>query len=154
MVLRALRQRRQFLALAESCTGGLICELLTSVSGASDAFYGGACTYLEAAKTKWADVPEGLLAQFGAVSAESAEAMARGVRDGTGVTWALSTTGWAGPAGGDAQNPVGTVYFGLAGPTGVKVEKHRFHGDRERVRSFAAFAALDLIRRSLEGSPS
>ncbi len=154
VVLDALKQRRQFLALAESCTGGLIAELLTTEAGASDAFYGGACTYVEAAKTKWAGVPEGLLAQYGAVSSQTAEAMAKGVRDGTGVTWALSTTGYAGPTGGDTENPVGTVYLGLAGPTGVKVEKHRFHGDRERVRSFASYAALDLLRRSLEGSPS
>jgi nicotinamide-nucleotide amidase len=154
VVLDVLKQRRQWLGLAESCTGGLIAELLTAEPGASEAFYGGACTYVEAAKTKWADVPEGLLAQFGAVSEETAEAMARGVRDGTGVTWALSTTGYAGPTGGDAENPVGTVFIGLAGPSGVKVEKHRFHGDRERVRAFAAAAALDLLRRSLEGSAS
>jgi nicotinamide-nucleotide amidase len=153
VVLSALKGRHEYLAVAESCTGGLLAEQLTSVSGASDAFYGGACTYLEAAKTKWLGVPEGLLAQFGVVSQETAEAMAKGVRT-TGVQWGLSTTGWAGPSGGDAQNPVGTVYIGVAGPDGVKVEKHRFHGDRERVRSFAAATALDLLRKRLEGSPS
>lgn len=152
VVLGALRARKQTLALAESCTGGLVAELLTAVPGASDVFYGGACTYMEAAKTRWADVPEGLLAQFGAVSSECAEAMARGVRDGTGATWAVSTTGYAGPGGGDARHPVGTVLLGLAGPAGVTVERHHFHGDRERVRHFAAHAALDLLRRTLEGS--
>lgn len=150
-VLQGLRSRKQHLALAESCTGGLISSMLTAEPGASDCFYGGAVTYLEAAKSKWADVPEGLLAQFGAVSTEAAEALATGVRATTGVAWGLSTTGWAGPTGGDAENPIGTVFIGLAGPGISKVEKHRFHGDRERVRAFAAHAALDLLRRTLEG---
>lgn len=151
VVLARLEERREFLALAESCTGGMIAEQLTSQSGASDAFYGCACTYREEAKTKWAGVPEGLLAQFGAVSTECAEAMAKGVRESTGVQWAVSTTGWAGPSGGDAENPVGTVFIGIAGPAGVQVQKHRFHGDRERVRSFATATALDLLRKQLQG---
>ncbi len=151
VALQALCSRRQHLALAESCTGGLITSMLTAEPGASEALYGGAVTYLDDAKSKWADVPEGLLAQFGAVSAEAAEAMANGVRAKTGAAWALSTTGWAGPTGGDAENPLGTVFIGLAGPGIAKVEKHRFHGDRERVRAFAAYAALDLLRRTLEG---
>lgn len=154
VVLTALERKKQFLAVAESCTGGLIAAQLTSIAGSSRAFYGGACTYLEDAKTKFAQVPEGLLAQFGAVSSECAEAMARGIVATTGVQWGLSTTGWAGPTGGDAQNPTGTVFIGLAGPTGVKVERHHFHGDRERVRTFAAHAALDLLRRTLEGITS
>jgi nicotinamide-nucleotide amidase len=129
VVLDALKQRKQWLAIAESCTGGLMSELLTAVPGSSEAFYGG-------------------------VSETTAEAMVRGVLANTGVQWSLSTTGYAGPGGGDAENPVGTVYLGLAGPFGAKVEKHRFHGDRERVRMFAAYAALDLLRRTLEGSPS
>ncbi|MFZ5438455.1 MAG: CinA family nicotinamide mononucleotide deamidase-related protein [Myxococcota bacterium] len=151
VVLAALKKQRHWLATAESCTGGMIAEQLTSVPGSSDAFYGGAATYLEAAKTTWAHVPEGLLAQFGAVSAECAEAMASGVRSVTGVQWGLSTTGYAGPSGGDAENPVGTVYLAVSGPGVTKVERHRFHGDRERVRTFAAHAALDLLRRHLEG---
>lgn len=153
VVLSLLKERGQALAVAESCTGGLLAEWLTSVPGASDVFYGGACTYQEAAKTKWADVPEGLLAQFGAVSPQTAEAMAKGLLSSTGVHWALSTTGWAGPGGGDEQNPVGTVYLGVAGPKGTSVERHRFHGDRLRVRTFAAATALDLLRRTLEASP-
>lgn len=154
VVLGLLRERRQRLAVAESCTGGLLCDWLTSVPGASDCFFGGVCTYQDEAKSSWAGVPEGLLAQFGAVSTEAAEAMARGVRERTGVDWALSTTGYAGPGGGDAQHPVGTVLIGIAGPTGVQVEQHRFHGDRERVRRFAAALAFDLLRRRLEGSAS
>jgi nicotinamide-nucleotide amidase len=153
VVLDALLARKEWLAVAESCTGGMIAASLTSVSGSSRAFYGGACTYLEAAKAKLAQVPEGLMAQFGVVSSETAEAMARGIRDTTGTQWGLSTTGYAGPTGGDAENPVGTVFVGLAGPRGLsKVERHHFHGDRERVRSFASHAALDLLRRELQGS--
>lgn len=152
-VLARLVERKQFLALAESCTGGMMSEQLTAEPGASKAFYGCACTYVDEAKTRWAVVPEGLMAQFGAVSSECAEAMARGARESTGAHWAVSTTGWAGPSGGDAENPVGTVYIGIAGPEGVKVEKHRFHGDRERVRSFASATAFDLLRKRLEGDP-
>lgn len=154
VVLAALKQHRQFVALAESCTGGMMAEQLTSEPGASESFYGAACTYLEDAKTQWAGVAEGLLAQYGAVSKETTEAMAKGVLARTGVQWAVSTTGWAGPGGGDAENPVGTVFIGLAGPFGVKVEKYRFHGDRERVRAFATATALDLLRKALEGIPS
>ena len=80
--------------------------------------------------------------------------MATGIRKSTGVQWAVSTTGWAGPSGGDAQNPLGTVFIGIAGPDGVKIDKHRFHGDRERVRSFATATALDLLRKRLEETPS
>ena len=154
VVLKRLEEKKQFLSVAESCTGGLVAQLLTAVPGSSRAFYGGAVTYLEDAKTKFAQVPEGLIAQFGAVSEECAEAMATGIKSVTGAQWGLSTTGWAGPGGGDASAPVGTVFIGLAGPKGVKVERHHFHGDRERVRTFAAHAALDLVRRTLEGMTS
>jgi nicotinamide-nucleotide amidase len=153
VVLAALRARRQRLAVAESCTGGLVAAALTDVPGASDVFFGGACTYVDDAKVRWAGVPEGLLAQFGAVSSEAAEAMATGIRAATGVDWAVSTTGYAGPGGGDASTPVGTVFLGLAGAGVVRVERHRFPGDRPRVRAFATHAALDLLRRTLEGSP-
>lgn len=151
VVLQLLRERRQHVALAESCTGGAISAMLTAEPGASDAFYGAAVTYLEAAKTMWADVAEGLLAQFGAVSEECAAAMATGVCARTGAAWGLSTTGWAGPSGGDTDNPVGTVFVGLTGPNVSRVERHHFHGDRERVKAFAAHAALDLLRRTLQG---
>lgn len=154
VVLAQLRAKKQWLTVAESVTGGHLAQLLTAEPGASEAFYGGACTYTEAAKTQWAHVPEGLLAQFGAVSSEAAEAMAAGLREQTHAHWSLATTGWAGPGGGDAENPVGTVYIAIAGPDGVTVGKHRFHGDRERVRSFAAATALDLLRKRLEGTPS
>jgi nicotinamide-nucleotide amidase len=152
VTLQALRARRQRLALAESCTGGLIAAQLTEVAGASDVLWGGAVTYVEAAKTKWAQVPTALLSAFGAVSRACAEAMATGIRAEAGVDWGLSVTGFAGPTGGTAADPVGTVYLGVAGPGGTQVERLHLHGDRERVRRFAAHAALDLLRRTVEGA--
>jgi nicotinamide-nucleotide amidase len=154
VVLKQLESKKQKLVCAESVTGGLIAERFTAEPGASEVFFGGVCSYTEDAKILWADVPPGLLGQFGAVSRETCEAMAAGIRARTGADWAVSSTGWAGPTGGDAENPVGTVYLGVAGPDGVTVEKHRFHGDRERVRSFAAATALDLLRKRLEGTTS
>lgn len=152
VVLAMLRARRERLALAESCTGGLIAALITDIAGSSDVLFGGAVTYLEAAKTLWANVPEGLLAQFGAVSAETAEAMAKGIREATHVAWGLSVTGYAGPGGGDAENPTGTVYIGVSSAKGTQVARHQFHGDRDRVRRFAAHTALDMLRRTVEAA--
>ncbi len=146
VTLAALRARGARLSLAESCTGGLIAALLTDVPGSSDVLWGGAVTYAEAAKTLWAGVPESTLSRFGAVSGECAEAMARGLRERTGTEWAVSVTGVAGPGGGTDATPVGTVFIGLDGPTGSTVERRLFHGDRDRVRRFAAHTALDLVR--------
>lgn len=137
------------LAVAESCTGGLVSAACTSVPGASAWFFGGAATYGELAKQAWARVPAELLATHGAVSEAVAEAMARGVRELLGASCGLSVTGYAGPSGGDAQTPVGTVFIGVATPAGTVVERHRFGGDRERVRLFAAATALDALRRQL-----
>lgn len=152
VVGRALLEQRFTLAIAESCTGGLISAACTEVPGASDWFIGGAATYATSAKTTWAKVPEALVAAHGVVSAPVAEAMAIGVREVLGATCGLSVTGYAGPSGGDSVNPVGTVFIGVATPAGVAVEKHRFGGDRERVRLFAAATALDVLRRRLAGA--
>lgn len=149
VVLSALRGRKQRLALAESCTGGLCTALLTDVPGASDVVVGGAVAYAESVKTQWLKVRPELLAEFGAVSAECAEAMAIGSRTVTGVEWGLSITGYAGPTGGTERDPVGTVYFGVSSESVTRVERTRFHGDRDRVRRFAAHFALDLLRRTL-----
>jgi nicotinamide-nucleotide amidase len=147
VVLAALRARHETLALAESCTGGLIASLLTDVAGASDVLWGGAVTYAEAAKTQWARVSPQLLAEHGAVSSACAEAMARGIREATGTQWGLAVTGFAGPGGGTAADPVGTVYLGVSSQRRTHVERLRFYGDRARVRRFAAHAALNLLRR-------
>jgi nicotinamide-nucleotide amidase len=151
VVLQALTRRGEWLAVAESCTGGLICELLTDVPGASAALYGGAVAYANAAKTTWAGVPAALIAQHGAVSEATAAAMADGIRRVAGVQWGLGTTGIAGPGGGTPEKPVGTVFIGVASSAGTTVRRFQFHGDRERIRRFTAHAALDLLRLALAG---
>jgi nicotinamide-nucleotide amidase len=144
-----LRARGETLAVAESCTGGLVAERLTSIPGASDYFLGGLLVYTDAMKTALAGVGRDLLAAHTSVSAAAAEAMALGARERTGATWALSVSGIAGPSGGDAVRPVGTVFIGLAGPGGACSLQSRFLGDRARVRALAAQAALDLLRKKL-----
>ncbi|MEN6627233.1 MAG: competence/damage-inducible protein A [Candidatus Sumerlaeia bacterium] len=145
-----LRARGQTVAVAESCTAGLLAARLTESAGSSDYFVEGFVTYANEAKRARLGVSEELLAKHGAVSAEVAEAMARGARAASGADWAVSITGIAGPGGGSAEKPVGLVYFGLAGPDGsVKVERRQFLGARAVVRSQATIAALNLLRRGL-----
>jgi nicotinamide-nucleotide amidase len=152
VLVRQLAAARCTLAAAESCTGGLISAALTGVSGASEVFLGGAVVYAESMKTAWAGVPAPLLARHGAVSREVALALASGVRAQAGAHYGLSVTGFAGPGGGTPEDPVGTVYCALAGPEGLaRCERYRFGGDRERVRRFAASAALELLREQLLG---
>jgi nicotinamide-nucleotide amidase len=150
VVQRLLVGREKTLAVAESCTGGLLCAALTETPGASDVFLGGAVTYCASTKRLWADVPDALLATYGAVSPEVARAMAQGVRHRACADFGLSVTGFAGPPSGREPLPVGTVFVGLAGPELDRVEAHRLHGGRERVRLFAAHSALDLLRRALQ----
>lgn len=134
-------------ALAESCTGGLIAKLLTDRPGASAFLERGAVTYANAAKTGWLKVPAAVLAAQGAVSAECARAMARGVRRAAGTDLGLAVTGIAGPEGGTPDKPVGTVYLALADAAGERVEAFRFRGDRDQVRQRSACTALDWLRR-------
>ena len=142
-----LRKQHATLAAAESATGGLLAERLTSVPGSSDYFVGGFVTYTKRMKAELLGVPEELLAQFGAVSKETAEAMAVGARLRTGATYALSITGVAGPGTGGEEAPVGTMYIGLADAGGCQVHHRQFLGDRARVRVFATQMALDMLRR-------
>ena len=146
---RMLRARGETVSVAESCTGGYLGQRITSIAGSSDYFVGGFLTYSELMKRTLLGVDEQLLRMHGAVSEQAAEEMARGARERTGSTWALSVTGVAGPGGGTEHNPVGTVIVGLAGPARIHAHRHRFVGDRERVRLWASQAALDLLRRAL-----
>lgn len=134
-------------ALAESCTGGLIAKLLTDQPGASVFFERGAVTYANSAKTGWLRVPPPLLASHGAVSGECARAMARGIRRAAGTDLGLAVTGIAGPDGGSAEKPVGTVFLALATAAGERVEEFHFHGDRSQIRLRSACTALDWLRR-------
>jgi PncC family amidohydrolase len=134
-------------ALAESCTGGLIAKLLTDQPGSSAFFERGAVTYANSAKAAWLGVPADLLESHGAVSAECARAMAKGVRRAAGTDLGLAVTGIAGPDGGSAEKPVGTVFIALATGRGERVEGFHFRGDRGQVRLHTACSALDWLRR-------
>jgi nicotinamide-nucleotide amidase len=144
-----LQMRSATLAVAESCTGGLVAERITSVSGSSRYFLGGAVVYSNQLKTGFADVPAELIETHGAVSSQVAVALAEGIRKRCGATLGLGITGVAGPNGGTAEKPVGLVFHALASEPGTEVVERKFPGDRERVRRFASQQALDMVRRKL-----
>ena len=144
-----LRDRHATLSVAESATGGLLGERITGVPGSSEYFLGGFITYSSRMKTEWLGVPEEMIARCGAVSKETAEAMALGARRRSGSTYALSITGVAGPDAGGENAPVGTMYVGLADPSGCQVLHRQFIGDRTRIRQFVTQMALDVLRRKL-----
>ena len=147
--LSRLKERGETLAVAESCTGGGLGSILTSVPGASTAFIGGVIAYRDSVKHALLGVGATTLAAHGAVSEPCALEMAEGVRDRLEADWGVSITGIAGPDGGSQDKPVGTVWIGLSGPGLCVGEAHRFPGDREQVRSAAANAALALLIRSV-----
>jgi len=144
-----LQMRNATLSVAESCTGGLVAERLTSISGSSRYFVGGAVVYSNDLKIRFADVPEDLLEVYGAVSEPVAKALAEGIRKRCGTTLGIGVTGVAGPTGGSAEKPVGLVFHALAGESGTEVIKRNFTGDRSRIRWYASQQALDMVRRKL-----
>jgi nicotinamide-nucleotide amidase len=144
-----LQMRNATLAVAESCTGGLLAERITSVSGSSRYFLGGAVVYSNQLKSDFANVPEELLKKYGAVSRLVAVALAEGIRDRCKATLGVGITGVAGPSGGTPEKPVGLVFHALASDTGTEVIERNFPGDRKRIRWFAAQQALDMVRRKL-----
>jgi nicotinamide-nucleotide amidase len=148
-LLEQLFEQKLTLAVAESCTGGLAQELVTSVPGASRVFAGGVVTYANEVKTALLGVDPGLLAAHGAVSVEVARAMAEGVRARLGASLGLSFTGIAGPDGGSPDKPVGLVHFALASEAGTVAAQRVFPGSREQVRRRAVFAGFSLVRRHL-----
>jgi PncC family amidohydrolase len=137
------------IATAESCTGGMVGGALTEVPGSSAAYLGGAISYADEAKVTLLGVDPGLIAACGAVSDAVARAMAAGARDTLGADFAVSVTGVAGPERGSADKPVGTVWFGVAGPDSAVAHLRRFPGDRAAVRERCVMTALDLLRRAL-----
>jgi nicotinamide-nucleotide amidase len=144
-----LKARGETVSVAESCTGGLLGQLLTEVSGSSAWMVGGVISYSNEVKSSALSVPAGLIAAHGAVSEEVARAMAEGARQRLSTSWALSITGIAGPDGGTAEKPVGTVWLALAGPRATTARLARLRGDRGQVRIAAAFGALQLLREAL-----
>lgn len=154
-VVAALIGAEATLATAESCTGGGVAERITSVPGSSAVFEGAAVTYSDAMKTTLLGIPAELVAGVGAVSREVASAMARSARQRFGTTYGLGISGIAGPGGGSAEKPVGTVHLALAGPgeDDLAHRQVRFPGDRERVRRMTEQLALEMLRRRLLGLP-
>lgn len=144
-----LADRGQTIAVAESCTGGLVAELLTRAPGSSRYFLGGVVAYANSAKTELLGVSAALIAERGAVSAEVARAMAEGVRSRLGADFGLAFTGIAGPDGGTAEKPVGLVHWALASAAGTELRERVFIGNRQQVRLRAAFSGLELVRRAL-----
>ncbi|MGA9070550.1 MAG: competence/damage-inducible protein A [Terracidiphilus sp.] len=149
IVLYHLGLHQATLAVAESCTGGMIAQRITSVAGSSRSFLGGAIAYSNELKTAFAGVPPELIARQGAVSADVAEALAYGIRRYTGATLGLGVTGIAGPGGGTEAKPVGLVYIALSDAQKTDSIERTFRGDRDRIRQWATQQALDLVRRRL-----
>lgn len=148
VVGRALRAKAYTLAIAESCTGGLVGHLLTREPGASDFLVVDAVTYANSAKSRILGIEEETIRWHGAVSHEVAAAMAEGVKRVSGAHVSLALTGIAGPSGGSDTKPVGTVFLATAGPGGTTVKERLFHGDRHQIQTLAAYAGLQLVREA------
>jgi len=149
VVAGLFREKGLTLALAESCTGGLVAKRITDQPGSSAYFLEGVVTYADTAKAKYLEVPLQLLAEKGAVSGEVAMAMAKGMRRVSGSDIALAVTGIAGPDGGTPEKPVGTVFIALATRAGCHAKRYAFSGDREEIRMITALTAMDWLRRQL-----
>jgi len=144
-----LQMRGATLAAAESCTGGLLAERITTIAGSSRYFLGGAVVYSNALKTELAGVPTEMIERHGAVSREVAAALAEGIRYRCESTMGVGITGVAGPGGGTAEKPVGLVYHAVASDRGTEIIQRNYPGDRKRIRRFASTMALDMVRRRL-----
>ena len=147
VVARALTENRATIAVAESCTGGLLAERLTNIPGSSSYFLGGVVCYSNELKSALVNVPAELIESKGAVSPEVALALAEGIRKTTGATIGVGVTGIAGPGGGTPEKPVGLVHIGIADERGPRERRFQFPGDRERIRMHASQTALDSVRR-------
>jgi PncC family amidohydrolase len=153
MLQESCIERGLTVAVAESCTGGLVAAAITAIPGSSAYFLGGVVSYANAAKEAFLDVPRATLDAHGAVSREVAQAMASGARAQFGASLAVATTGIAGPDGGSDDKPVGLVYLGLANAADTSSEHHVFGGDRDAIREAATDAALRLLVASATQEP-
>jgi nicotinamide-nucleotide amidase len=151
LIGKSLISRGQTVAVAESCTGGLLGKIFTDIPGSSQYFLGGVIAYSNDIKSRILNVPTTTLEKYGAVSAETAKSMAEGLQNLTGASIGISITGIAGPDGGTEEKPVGLTYIGLATPDDTKVKEFHYGQQRKRNRQRAAYSALDMIRRYLKG---
>lgn len=150
LIIDLLRERNKKISFAESCTGGLLSEYITNISGASDVFMGSVVSYDNAVKQNVLKVPEEILKEYGAVSEECASFMAQGVKDLMKTDYSVSITGIAGPGGGTDTKPVGLVYIGVASKNGISVYKNIFNGDRQQVRMRSAKKALFYLLNAVK----
>ena len=148
VVARILQKKKLTVAVAESCTGGMIAKQLTDIPGSSDYFLGGVVAYSNDLKTKMLQVDDQIIAQHGAVSPEVARLMAESIRSSTGAHFGIGTTGISGPGGGSPEKPVGLVYVSLATPEKTVIHKYHFLPERQRHREMTTQAALNLVRLS------
>jgi nicotinamide-nucleotide amidase len=144
-----LAMRQRTVAVAESCTGGLLAERLTRISGSSSYFVGGVVCYSNETKVRFVGVPADLIAAHGAVSQPVGQALAEGIRSRTGASIGVGITGIAGPSGGSSDKPVGLVFIALADERGTQIREFRFPGSRDRVRHWATQMALEMVRRRI-----
>lgn len=152
IVGRLLKERGWKISSAESCTGGLVAHRITNIPGSSDYFESGVITYSNEAKIEVLKVPEGIIKTHGAVSGQTAIAMAEGIRRLRNTDIGIGITGIAGPSGGTISKPVGLVYIALSAPSYVESKEFRFTGDRCEIKLMASEAALEMILRLLENS--
>jgi nicotinamide-nucleotide amidase len=144
-----LREKGWTLAIAESCTGGLICDRITNISGSSDYFEGGMVTYSNESKAEYLGVPSNDIKKYGAVSPQVAKKMAQGVRKAFHTTFGLSTTGVAGPTGGTKRSPIGRVFIGLADGKRMRVKKLDLKGSRQEIKKEAAEKGLQFLYENI-----
>ncbi|HZJ85459.1 MAG TPA: competence/damage-inducible protein A [Syntrophomonadaceae bacterium] len=150
IVFRELAESRSTIAIAESCTGGLMAKYLTDIPGSSTVFWGSVTSYSDEAKVKLLEVPWEIIESYGAVSEETALEMAKGIKKVSKANLGLAITGIAGPDGASGDKPIGLVYIALATDTGTFVKKLKFAGDRTIIRTLAAKSGLDIVRRSIQ----
>ena len=151
-IIQTLNANNHTISMAESCTGGRIAAAFTSIAGASNVFHGACVTYSNEIKHLWLGVREETLEQHGAVSQQCVEEMLQGIQHKASSDYAIAVSGIAGPDGGSAEKPVGTVYIGVLSPTEMMVERYQFEGDREAVQKAAVKHGIDLLGENLEKS--
>jgi nicotinamide-nucleotide amidase len=148
-IIEILREKKETITFAESCTGGRIASKFTAISGASSVLNGSCVTYSNEIKSEWLGVKEKTLLKYGAVSKECVEEMLKGIIKLANANYAIAVSGIAGPTGGTEEKPVGTVYIGILNSTNIMVEKYLFKGDRESIQKQATDMAIDFLKKNL-----